>query len=104
LPGNESEPLVLANKGPARVSPHFAHSRVINLISGRVSIKYGLIGPNHAVVTGCSTGAHSIRDDHAYGEALKTIGGFIIEINTHMEAVATPAKEQSQVWLRSILP
>jgi 3-oxoacyl-[acyl-carrier-protein] synthase II len=62
LPGIESESLVLAEKGPGRVSPHFVHGRLINLISGQVSIKYGLMGPNHAVVTACSTGAHSIGD------------------------------------------
>ncbi|MDT0507435.1 beta-ketoacyl-ACP synthase II [Novosphingobium sp. MMS21-SN21R] len=62
LPGIESESLVLAGKGPSRVSPHFVHGRLINLISGQVSIKYGLMGPNHAVVTACSTGAHSIGD------------------------------------------
>ena len=62
LPGIESESLLLAEKGPSRVSPHFVHGRLINLISGQVSIKYGLKGPNHAVVTACSTGAHSIGD------------------------------------------
>ena len=62
LPGIERESLVLAEKGPGRVSPHFVHGRLINLISGQVSIKYGLMGPNHAVVTACSTGAHSIGD------------------------------------------
>ncbi|RZM32480.1 MAG: beta-ketoacyl-[acyl-carrier-protein] synthase II, partial [Sphingomonas sp.] len=62
LPGIESESLVLHEKGPKRVSPHFVHGRLINLISGQVSIKYGLMGPNHAVVTACSTGAHSIGD------------------------------------------
>lgn len=62
LPGIESESLLLAEKGPGRVSPHFVHGRLINLISGQVSIKYGLKGPNHAVVTACSTGAHSIGD------------------------------------------
>jgi 3-oxoacyl-[acyl-carrier-protein] synthase II len=62
LPGIEKESLVLHEKGPKRVSPHFVHGRLINLISGQVSIKYGLMGPNHAVVTACSTGAHSIGD------------------------------------------
>ena len=62
LPGIESESLVLADKGPGRVSPHFVHGRLINLTSGQVSIKYGLMGPNHSVVTACSTGAHSIGD------------------------------------------
>src|SRR6187549_2138386 len=62
LPGIASESIVLETKGPKRVSPHFVHGRLINLISGQVSIKYGLMGPNHAVVTACSTGAHSIGD------------------------------------------
>jgi 3-oxoacyl-[acyl-carrier-protein] synthase II len=62
LPGIESESLVLHEKGPGRVSPHFVHGRLINLTSGQVSIKYGLMGPNHSVVTACSTGAHSIGD------------------------------------------
>jgi 3-oxoacyl-[acyl-carrier-protein] synthase II len=62
LPGIEKESIVLHEKGPSRVSPHFVHGRLINLISGQVSIKYGLMGPNHAVVTACSTGAHSIGD------------------------------------------
>jgi 3-oxoacyl-[acyl-carrier-protein] synthase II len=62
LPGIESESLVLAEKGPGRVSPHFVHGRLINLTSGQVSIRYGLMGPNHSVVTACSTGAHSIGD------------------------------------------
>ncbi|MBW7945733.1 MAG: beta-ketoacyl-ACP synthase II [Sphingomonadaceae bacterium] len=62
LPGIESESIVLHEKGPRRVSPHFVHGRLINLVSGQVSIKYGLMGPNHAVVTACSTGAHSIGD------------------------------------------
>ena len=62
LPGIEKESVNLHQNGPSRVSPHFVHGRLINLISGQVSIKYGLMGPNHAVVTACSTGAHSIGD------------------------------------------
>ena len=62
LPGIEKESVNLHERGPGRVSPHFVHGRLINLISGQVSIKYGLMGPNHAVVTACSTGAHSIGD------------------------------------------
>ena len=62
LPGIESESQIRATRGPGRVSPHFVHGRLINLVSGQVSIQYGLMGPNHAVVTACSTGAHSIGD------------------------------------------
>ena len=62
LPGIEAESVNLHERGPGRVSPHFVHGRIINLISGQVSIRYGLMGPNHAVVTACSTGAHSIGD------------------------------------------
>jgi 3-oxoacyl-[acyl-carrier-protein] synthase II len=62
LPGIEAQSIVLHEQGPGRVNPHFVHGRLINLISGQVSIKYGLMGPNHAVVTACSTGAHSIGD------------------------------------------
>jgi 3-oxoacyl-[acyl-carrier-protein] synthase II len=62
LPGIEKESIVLHEKGPGRVSPHFVHGRLINLITGQVQIKYGLMGPNHSVVTACSTGAHSIGD------------------------------------------
>jgi 3-oxoacyl-[acyl-carrier-protein] synthase II len=62
LPGIEEESINLHERGPGRVSPHFVHGRLINLITGQVQIKYGLKGPNHAVVTACSTGAHSIGD------------------------------------------
>ena len=62
LPGIAEESIVLFERGPRRVSPHFVHGRLINLVSGQVSIKYGLMGPNHAVVTACSTGAHAIGD------------------------------------------
>ncbi|MFG1479256.1 beta-ketoacyl-ACP synthase II [Xanthobacter sp. V4C-4] len=54
--------LTLKERGPRRISPFFIPGRLINLAGGYVSIAHGLKGPNHAVVTACSTGAHAIGD------------------------------------------
>ncbi len=62
LQGIEQTAHVLRDRGPRRVSPFFIPGRLINLVSGQVSIQHGLKGPNHSVVTACSTGAHAIGD------------------------------------------
>ena len=62
LPSIEATTLLLNEKGPRRVSPFFIPGSLINLVSGMVSIEHGFKGPNHAVVTACSTGAHAIGD------------------------------------------
>ena len=62
LEGIADTAITLKERGPRRVSPFFIPGRLINLASGYVSIEHGLKGPNHAVVTACSTGAHAIGD------------------------------------------
>ncbi len=62
LPGICEGALTLHERGPRRLSPFFIPANLINLASGHVSIRYGFTGPNHAVVTACSTGAHAIGD------------------------------------------
>jgi 3-oxoacyl-[acyl-carrier-protein] synthase II len=62
LDGIEQAAILVHEKGPRRLSPFFIPGRLINLVSGYVSIEHGFKGPNHAVVTACATGAHAIGD------------------------------------------
>jgi len=70
--------ILLEEKGPRRISPFFIPSSLINLVSGQISIKYGFKGPNHSVVTACSTGSHAIGDASriiSFGDANIMIAG-----------------------------
>lgn len=62
IEGIAENAIILKERGPRRISPFFIPGQIINLVSGQVSIRHGFKGPNHAVVTACSTGAHAIGD------------------------------------------
>jgi 3-oxoacyl-[acyl-carrier-protein] synthase II len=78
LPFIERESIALKENGPRKLTPFFIPASLINLVSGQLSIKYGFQGPNHSVVTACSTGAHSIGDASRfiqYGDADVMVAG-----------------------------
>ena len=78
LPGIEKGTQILMDGGPRRISPFYVPSNIINMISGHLSIRYGLKGPNIAIVTACTTGTHNIGDAARlieYGDADVMVAG-----------------------------
>ena len=86
LPMIEQTQTELLNRGPRRISPFFVPASIINMISGHLSIRFGLKGPNLAIVTACTTGAHSI------GEAMRIIeyGDADVMVAGGSEATVSP--------------
>ena len=78
LPRIEETQMILAEKGPGRISPFFVPGSIINMVAGHLSMKFGLKGPNLAIVTACTTGTHSIGDAFraiVYGEVDAMLAG-----------------------------